>query len=84
MSAEEILREYAARTGWDLASMLVVAADYIDRLNSNAPNRDGSDNERSDNERSGNDGGEKSLRSEEGFRAYVRDRAEDEAGMSDG
>ena len=32
MSAEDILREYAAVTGWDAASMLVVALDYIEVL----------------------------------------------------
>ena len=32
MRAEDILREHAAVTRWDAASMLVVALEYIDHL----------------------------------------------------
>lgn len=37
VSAGDILREYAAVTGWDAASMLAVALDYIDLLESIEP-----------------------------------------------
>ena len=31
-SGEDILHEYAAATGWDAASMLALALEYIDHL----------------------------------------------------
>ncbi|GEM_PF-4091309 len=42
VSAKDILREYAAVTGWDAASMLAVALDYIDFLESTTAQADGS------------------------------------------
>jgi len=64
MSAEDILGEYAAVTGWDAASLLAVALEYIDALEATA----------------GPSGGD--LASGEAFRAFVRERAAEEAGMA--
>lgn len=35
-SAEDILREYAVEMGWDVASMLTVALEFIDGLDTDA------------------------------------------------
>jgi hypothetical protein len=75
MSAEEVLREYAARTGWDLAAMLAVATDYIDELNIDELNIDGLHNDSGSGKGSSGSGGT-GNNGEEGFRASVRDHAQ--------
>jgi len=69
MSAEDILGEYAAVTGWDAASLLAVALEYIDALEATAGP-------------SGGDLASGDLASGEAFRAFVRERAAEEAGMA--
>lgn len=63
MSAEDILGEHAAVTGWDAASRLAVALEYIDHLNTD---------------------GLSGLGTGDAFRAFVRERAAEEADRDEG
>lgn len=70
--AEDILREYAAVTGWDTTSMLAVALDYINRLESIAPPESIEPLESTAAQVGGG-----------AFRAFVRERAAEEVAMTD-
>jgi len=74
MSAEDILGEYAAVTGWDAASLLAVALEYIDALEATAGPSGG--------DLASGDLASGDLASGEAFRAFVRERAAEEAGMA--